>query len=583
MTRLARIVPRFIASAAFSAVLAVAPACGPGRGDTPSTRPPSRKSAPARGGAIVASLRTDPGSFNRLVANDRTSDLVSSLTQAKLVRINKATQQVEPWLAERWTADAAGRRYTLHLRQGVLFSDGAPFTADDVVFSFAAAYDKQTDSVLADAMTVDGQPLQVTAIDPQTVAIAFPVPFGPGVRILDNLPILPKHRLDAALKGGTFAKTWGTSTPPSEIAGLGPFVLKEYAPGQRIVFDRNPHYWRSSPDGVALPYLDRITIELIPDQNAEMLRLDAGQIDVMNEEVTAEAYASMKQAADQGRVQLVDVGAAFQADSFWFNLKAGAYGPDPRAAWLQREELRHAISLAVDRKLFADTVFFGAADPVYGPVTPSNKAWYWTGTPATPHDPARARTLLASIGLSDRDGDGTLDDADGRAARFSILVQKGRPRLERGAAVIRDELKKVGLVADVVALEGNTVVQRILSGQYDAVYFAPTFTDTDPAVTLDFWLSRGSFHLWNPSQPKPATDWERRIDELMSRQSASTDPAERKRLFDDVQQIFVEHDPVLYFVARHIYVAVSSRVAAMRPAVDIFPVMWAADEIAVRQ
>jgi peptide/nickel transport system substrate-binding protein len=96
-------------------------------------------------------------------------------------------------------------------------------------------------------------------------------------------------------------------------------------------------------------------------------------------------------------------------------------------------------------------------------------------------------------------------------------------------------------------------------------------------------MSAGPFHLWNMSEPKPATAWERRIDELMQRQTETIDQAERKRLFDEVQKTFVEHEPVLYFAARRMYVAVSARVTAMTPAVDIFPVMWAPDEIAVRR
>lgn len=527
------------------------------------------------------SVRSDPLSFNRLQSGDRTTELCAILTQAKLVRINKVTQAVEPALAESWTADADNRRYTLKLRD-VRFSDDHPFTADDVVFTFAALYNKKNDSVLADSMTVNGKPLAVAAVDPHTVTITFPAPYGPGVRILDNVPILPKHKLAAAESAGTFAKAWTVATPPADLAGAGPFVLRSYAPGQRLVFDRNPHYWRKSDSGDQLPYLDRITVEMIPDQNAEMLRIEGGQLDVMNDDVTAEAYADVKQAANQDRVQMLDVGSAMQADSYWFNLKPGAFANDPRADWIQRDELRHAISMAVDRKTFADTVFLGAADPVYGPVSPSNKTWYWTGTPATPHDPTAAKALLANIGLVDRNNDGLLEDAQGKPARFSILVQTGRPRLERAASVIADELKKIGLSVDVVTLEGNAVIGKILSGQYDSVYFAPTLSDIDPATSLDFWLSSGGFHLWNPSQKTPATPWEKQIDDLMRRQSSVSDPAERKQLFDEVQKIFIEHNPVLYFAARHIYVAVSSRVTTVVPAVDLFPVMWAADQIAVK-
>jgi peptide/nickel transport system substrate-binding protein len=581
LTRQAGIVQRFIVVATLVGIGAAA-ACQANRGtDSSSTRAAAGKSVAARGGEIVASVRTDPASFNRLIKADRTTDLFTVLTQGKLVRINKVTQAVEPWLAESWTMDPDGRRFTLKLRSDAAFSDGQPFTADDVVFSFRAVYDKKTDSVLADSMMVGDKPLEVAAVDAHTVSITFPSTFGPGVRILDNLPILPKHKLEAALAAGTLATTWGTATPVSDLAGLGPFVLRAYTPGQRLVFERNPHYWRKAPDGTQLPYLDRITVELIPDQNAEMLRLEGGQLDVMNEEMTAEAYAPLRKAASEGRVQLIDVGPATQADSFWFNLKPGAFGSDQKASWLQRDELRHAISMAVDRKTFADTVFLGAADPVYGPVSPAVKAWYWSGTPQIPHDPNAAKALLAKIGLIDRNGDGLLDDPAGQPARFSILVQKGRPRHERGAAVIRDELKKIGLSVDVVALEGNTVVERIIRGNYEAVFFAPTISDIDPAVSPDFWLSSGPFHLWNPLQKKPATEWERQMDDLFLRQTASTDQAERKRLFDDMQRIFVEHEPVIYFVARRIFVAVSSRITAMTPAADIIPVLWAPDQIAV--
>src|SRR6185369_14162661 len=108
------------------------------------------------------------------------------------------------------------------------------------------------------------------------------------------------------------------------------------------------------------PYLDRLVVEIIPDQSAEMLRLESGQLDMMTSQITPEAYAPMKRAADQGRVKLYDLGVSRNADGLWFNLKPNAFAGDARAAWLQRDELRRAISMAVDRQAFADTVFFGA-------------------------------------------------------------------------------------------------------------------------------------------------------------------------------------------------------------------------------
>jgi peptide/nickel transport system substrate-binding protein len=536
-----------------------------------------------RGGNFLASVRAEPRSFSRLAARNSTTDLLTTFTQAKLVRINKVTQEVEPWLAESWTRSPDARRYTLALREGVVFSDGHPFTSADVVFTFKAIYDEKTASNLADSLTANGKRLQVSAIDPRTVEIVFPEPFAAGVRLLDNLPILPRHKLEPALQAGQLGNAWNLSTHPSEIVGLGPFVLSSYMPGQRLVFDRNPRYFRKAPDGGALPYLDRLTLEILGDQNAELLRLEAGQIDTMESAIPPEAYAPLKRAADAGRLTLHDLGVSLNANSLWLNLKPGAFAKDPRAAWLQRDELRRAISLAVDRQLFADTVYLGAAVPVYGPITEANRKWHWPLLPKTPHDPEAAKKTLATIGLTDRNGDGLLEDARNTSVRFTLLTQVGRPELERGAAVVRDELKKIGVLVDVVAIDSSALIHRFANtGQYEAVYFSPTMTDTDPAINPDFWFSSGSARFWNLAQKTPATDWERRIDELMAKQIASPDDAERARLFQEVQQVFAKHLPVVYFAAPRIYVAVSSRVTNMTPAVSRPHTLWAPDTLAVR-
>jgi peptide/nickel transport system substrate-binding protein len=531
-----------------------------------SAAPPA---AAIRGGDLVVSMHTEPASFNRLARRDASTELVSILTQAKLVRVNRASQEVEPWLATSWTRSDDGLRYTMTLRPNVTFSDGHPFTADDVVFSVAAAYDERTASVLADSLQANGKKLTVTAVDPHTVVVTFPAPFGPGVRILDNLPIFPKHKLQAALDAGTLASAWNLRTPLDEIAGLGPFVLSAYQPGQRLVFARNPHYFLQDAAGVPLPYLDRVTVQIIPDQNAEMLALEAGETDMTTDAMRPEDYAPLRRAADSGRLQLLDLGVGYDADSLWFNLKPGAFAHDPRASWIQRDELRRAISMAVDRTRFANTVFLGAGVPVFGPETPANREWFSSAVPQTPHDPAGAKALIERI-------------AAGQPVRFTLLTQKGRTSLERGSAVIRDELQKIGVVVDVVPLEGNALIQRFVSGAgYDAIYFRAAATDTDPALTPDFWFSFGSAHMWNIAESTPATDWERRIDALMAQQIGSSDLQERKRLFIEVQKIFAEHQPAVYFAAPRVFVAASARVTNVNPALIRPQLLWAPDRVAV--
>ena len=172
------------------------------------------------GGELLVSIRTEPRNFTRLVdTREETTDLVALLIHAGLVRINRDTDEVEPWLAESWTPSADGRQYTMKLRPNVQFSDGHPLSSDDVVFSFEAAYA----SGFGDSLHVGGKPLAVTAVDPLTVTVTFPQAFAPGVRILDNLVILPRHKLSAALKNNDASAISQLLTPLSastnQVAG----------------------------------------------------------------------------------------------------------------------------------------------------------------------------------------------------------------------------------------------------------------------------------------------------------------------------------------------------------------------------
>ena len=547
------------------------------------TRPEDAPATPAiqRGGQIVGSIRAEPRTFNRLVARDQTSDLLSMLLQGRLVRVNRETFELEPWLAETWESSADGRTHTLHLRPGVTWSDGTPFTSADVLFSLQAVYDPKVESVMASTLAVAGQPIRATAPDPQTVVLTFAAPSGPGLRLLDGLTIVPKHKLESRLADGTFAQAWDSKTPAADLVGLGPFVLREYQPGQRVVLDRNPRYWRTAPDGARLPYLDRIVLEIVPDQNAELLRLQGGDTDLTMSELRPEDYVPVRRSEDEGTLKLMELGVGPDADAFWFCQKPEVKKGDPRFAFVQKPVFRQAISHAVDRERFAETVFLGAAVPVWGPVTPGNQPWFWPDLQRYPHDDARARELLKSIGLEDRNGNGIVEDAMGTEARFTVITQQGVGWYDRGTTVLREELAGVGITLDIAPLELGTMIQRMLKCDYDAIYMRPLLTDLDPAVTMDFWLSSGDSHFWNLQQRTPATEWERRIDIIMQEQAASIDPARRQQLFRDVQRIFAENLPVIYFVAPRMYYAHSTRLMGVRPSVLRPPALWNADSLSV--
>jgi peptide/nickel transport system substrate-binding protein len=541
----------------------------------PSTAVPvTDEPALRRGGTLTGTLRAGPASFNPYAASGEPHETIARLTQARLVRINRSTDQVEPWLAESWTAstfapgtsvDKPGETYTFKLRPNILWSDGTPLTAEDIVFTSRAW----------PARTGAASPA-VRAVDPLTVEITFPLPSAAHLRLLDSLPILPRHKLQQAADAGTFARAWGPATPAPEIAGLGPFVLTENKPGARLTFSRNPQYWRKTEEGTALPYLDRLVLEIIPDPDDELKRLLAGELDFVQDEIRPQDYAALRAAEQKGQLRLYDLGPRFDADALWLNLSPAS---PAGKSWLRQDDFRLAISAAVDRRAFCNAVSPGGCDPIAGPITSGNRSWFMADLPM-PHDPARARVMLAALGMQDRNADGFLDDDSGRPVRFSLLVPRGLATAGPAAAFIRDELGKVGIGVDLITLDSNAVRNRWQKGDYEAIYDRIAMPDTDPALNLDFWLSSGSTHAWNPRQARPATEWERQIDELMQKQARTADRVGRLQTFADVQRIFSQHMPAIYFGAPYVHVAMSPRVLNASPSRQSPPLLWSADTLA---
>lgn len=533
------------------------------------------------GGQLVITQRTEPSSFNRLAVPQFGAELISRLTNATLVRVDRRTGTVEPALATEWSLASDGMTYTMKLREAQ-FSDGTPFTAADVLFTFRALYDPKVASAIASGMRIADQPIIVRALDDRTIVLKFPAVYGPGLSILDALPILPKHKLEAALNAGTFAAAWGATAPLTDFAGLGPFTISERVAGQHVTLLKNLRFWGKDSAGHQLPYLDSIKIDYVPEQNAEMLRLESGTTDLVTDQIRPEDVAALERAKADGKVQLVDAGVSVDPTGMWFNLVPNAPAAKGRP-WLQAEELRHAISMAVDRQKVVDTVFLGAAEPIYNSVTRGHAQWFAPDLAHTPHDPARAKALLESIGLKDRNGDGVLDDAAGKPVRLSVITRKGNTILERTMANVQEQLRAIGLTLDVVALERDALLAQFGRGEYDTIYYGAPISATDPTVNADFWLSSGAFHLWNPQQENPATPWEKEIDDLMHKVATTTDMHTRVQSFRKIQAVFNAHEPMVFFAAPTVTIAMSARVAGAAPAALQPQVLWKPETLAVKK
>ena len=503
-----------------------------------------------RGGNLVVAANSDPPSFNRMMATGFAHAIITDRISGDLVHVNRSTFELEPALASRWEVSKDGRSFTIHLRRGLRFSDGSPCDADDVLFTMQALQDPKTISILTDQVKIDGVFPAFTKIDPLTLRITFQRPVGQGLRIFDSIPILPRSRLQKALREGNFSSAWGAAVRPGEVAGMGPFRLKEYQRGIKIVLERNPYYWKTDKSGQPLPYLDTITFLIIKDRNSEALRFQAGELDLVNV-LNPENYALLRRAQDQGRFVLRDLGPGLRVDFLWFNLNGAGPGgarlrlDSEKQALFEKPDFRRAISLALDRNGMVQSIYLGLATVQFGPISSGNRPWYDPKVPRTALNPDEARRLLARIGLTDSNGDGILEyGAQRRPLEISILTASGIATRERVAQVVKDNLAKIGVRAEIQMLMPNELIARIMANfDYEAVLFGFGVTDVIPELLTDVWYSSGKNHFWQPSQPRPQRPWEAEIDKLTTLLMRSIDPAARRSECFQIQQIWAREMP----------------------------------------
>jgi peptide/nickel transport system substrate-binding protein len=544
-----------------------------------------------RGGNLVAALDSDPPSFNRMMATGIAHSIVTDRISGDLVHVNRATFELEPALATNWEVSKDGRVYTVHLRHGLRFSDGSACDADDVIFTMQALQDPKTGSPLADQVKIDGVFPTFAKVDSHTIKITFQRAVGMGLRMFDTVPILPRARLLKEFQDGRFGSALGPDVQPGEVVGLGPFRLKEYQRGVKIVLERNPYYWKKDKTGQPLPYLDSIIFLLVKDRNAEALRFQAGELDLLNS-VSPENYALLRRSQGQSQYVVQDLGPGLRIDFLWFNLNSGADRAakarvDPeKQALFENSEFRRAVSLALDRGGIARAIYLGLATPQFGPISSGNKPWYDPKVPQPAMDAEGARKILAQLGLTDSNGDGIVEfGAKRRPLEVSILTASGVATRERAAQVVRDNLTKIGIRAEVQLVPRNELITRILNSfDYEAVLFGFGATDVIPEALTDVWYSSAKNHFWHPGQEKPHRQWEAEIDSLTTRLIQSIDPAARRAAFYNVQQIWVREMPSIPLIAENVLVAWKSRVGNIRPSI-LAPapqLLWNAEELTIR-
>ncbi|NPV08315.1 MAG: twin-arginine translocation signal domain-containing protein [Anaerolineae bacterium] len=350
--------------------------------------------------------------------------------------------KVIPNIAKGWDVSEDGRSYTFYLRQGMRWSDGEPFTADDIMFWYEAiALNKELSPAFPSWLVVGDEPPVISKVDDYAVKFTFPVPFGLLLQFMafEGGPtvIAPKHYLsqfhpdyadadELATKieeAGfehwyeLFADRNSTMNNP-ECPVVWAWKVEQPFPAQRMISVRNPYYWKVDPEGKQLPYFERVVVDLAENNEVVMMKTIAGEVDMQYRHMGFANYSLLKENEEKGGYEVRHwIGGPFPC--VYVNQ---SWTGDPVVQDLLRNrDFRHALSYGINREEMNDLFWFGLATPG-NPVGSTRDPFYKEGygTTAIEYDPDRANELLDSIGLDQRDGEGFRLRSDGQRLRLLL-------------------------------------------------------------------------------------------------------------------------------------------------------------------
>jgi peptide/nickel transport system substrate-binding protein len=505
-------------------------------------------------GELRFNLRHEPKTLNPILAAEDASQAIEYLTGGVLMRVNRLTQELQAELAEAWKVAPDNRSIVIHIRKGVRFSDGTPFTAEDVAATLQTATDPKLHSPVGESFSSKGSPAIGRALNADTVSIVFAAPVASLERLFDQLPIL------------------SSKSPLKEKAALGPFVVASYRPGVEVVLRRNPYYWKKP-----LPYLDTVRLPIQQNREIEFTRFSRGEIQLINQ-LEPELFDRLSKT---NPAAARDAGPSTDVDFLWFNQVARAPIPDYKKDWFHSRNFRNALSQAIDRDDLIRVVFRGHGRAAAGPFSPANKFWFNTALKPPAFDPKAALKLLQSEGFNKK-GE-TLFDKQGHAVEFSVITNSGNKIREGMAVLIQQDLRTIGIKLNIVTLDFPSLIERITRNfQYESCLLGLVNVDLDPNEMMNVWLSSSEDHGWNPSQKTPATPWEAEIDDLMRAQAAAGDRFKRKALFDRVQQILAEQQPYIFLAHRNALSAVSPLLHGIHPTALFPQTYWDIEHISLK-
>ncbi len=536
----------------------------------------SRSSAGKYGGQIVVStIGEGPKTFNPWESKDATSSMIADLMYDSLFSSDPDTGEVIPSLAKEMTVSDNLKTYTVNLRRGIKWSDGKEITADDVVFTW-------NEIILAgfgntstrDSLLIDGEYPTITKKDKYTVEFKIKKPFAPFQRLL-GIQVAPEHVFKSVVQKGKryFDSFMTTTVNPKKIVASGAFILEEYVPAQRVVLKRNPKYYAMDENKNLLPYIDKYVILIVGDLNNEMLKFEAGELDVIS--VRGKDLPRFKAKEKKSDFKLYNLGPTTGTMFLAFNMntrkdKNGKYYVNPvKQKWFNDLNFRTAVDYAIDRNAMVNNVANGAAQPLF--TAESLSSIYLNENLAAGHEQnlEYAKELLALSGFY-KDKEGILHDKDGNIVEFDLYTNAGQTERETCGVMVKEDLKQLGIKVNFKPIEFNSLVSKIMTtSDWDMVIMGLTGSPLEPHSGKNVWYSKGHLHLFNMRFSGDKNDtillWEKELDEIIEQGALELDYDKRKAIYDKYQQIIYDERPVIYLYSPLAITAVRNKIKNLHP------------------
>jgi peptide/nickel transport system substrate-binding protein len=513
------------------------------------------------GGTWLTNINNDLKTFNPVVAvNDAESAGITDNLSVSLLDYDAYKKQWKPLAASYQVTvneAAATMDVTFTLRDDMYWTTLADpktkvkVTSDDVVFWYNqiegdpamqhSAYSGQF------VQMPDGSKkhIDIEKIDERKFVMHYPrVVAMP--ELFSNMNFGPRYIFEPIKKAKGpegVLNLWTINTDPRTIPSMGPYYIESNKPGVQVTLVRNPSYFKTDDYGGKIPYIERVESKIVPNQETERLKFLAGELDAYSLR-PEDLDAMVKKSPRDFTVYYAGptLGASFIS-----------WNQNPRnlkpiyLKWFSNTGFRQAMSCFFNRDRVVKEVYRGLAEPDLSFFAKPNPYYDPAIKQQFTYNPERGKQLLAQIGIKPNAA-GLMQDAEGNSITYDLMVPIETNITIDIATIYADELKKVGITLNVKPVQFQKMVDSLTKGYDWQSIMISLGSNYFPVQGSNVWISNGNLHLWNPLQPKPATAWESRVDELYWQGFSERDPVKAKKIWDEYQHILLDQVPVMYMV-----------------------------------